>query len=490
MTTNPQRPKYPHNRLLGTYGTALFLMVLAISALVRWRGSFNNLWLDEIWSIAKASEVTSPLEVFTKLHHEINHYLNTLYLYFTGFRGDWSGYRLPSLIAGIATVALAWLIGLRRSRETAFFALITIAFSYLLILYSSEARGYSTAIFFAFFCYYLLDRHLEKPGLSSTLLFAVSSVLGLASHLTFASFLCAAFAWSGYRLWHTRNRFSRVLSNMAILYAAPLLFSVWLYLVDLRELGPGGGDDSSLLLGFRNALAWTIGTTHETGITVIACLAALLIFGGSMVMLWRERSDTIIFFSGVILLFPVLLVAARESNAIYVRHFVIGIAFLQLLFGFLVAELFRRQGSARVASLLLLAVYLIVNGWNTSKLFNYGRGEYREAIIYMAGITAGPSITVGSDHDFRIPTVLHFHERGLPRGKRVRYYDESSWPQSGPEWIICHKESYEDPKPPEQELIDKKGNRYDLTRTYLTAPLSGLHWYIYHNRGFLNRKPS
>jgi hypothetical protein len=37
-------------------------------------------WLDEPWSLANADAVRSPLEVFTSVHSDNNHYLYTLYL--------------------------------------------------------------------------------------------------------------------------------------------------------------------------------------------------------------------------------------------------------------------------------------------------------------------------------------------------------------------------------------------------------------------------
>jgi hypothetical protein len=37
-------------------------------------------WLDELWSLANADAVRSPLEVLTGVHSDNNHYLYTLYL--------------------------------------------------------------------------------------------------------------------------------------------------------------------------------------------------------------------------------------------------------------------------------------------------------------------------------------------------------------------------------------------------------------------------
>jgi hypothetical protein len=47
--------------------------------------------------------------------------------------------------------------------------------------------------------------------------------------------------------------------------------------------------------------------------------------------------------------------------------------------------------------------------------------------------------------------------------------------------MICHRESLEDAVPRRRELNDDVGNRYQWEKTFATAPLSGLHWFIFHN---------
>src|SRR5262245_36073333 len=83
------------------------LAILAAAAALRVLGGWNDLWLDEIWSLELAREVVRPSDVFLRLHHEINHYLNTLWLWGAGAHGNWFGYRVPSLVAGVAAVAAA-----------------------------------------------------------------------------------------------------------------------------------------------------------------------------------------------------------------------------------------------------------------------------------------------------------------------------------------------------------------------------------------------
>jgi hypothetical protein len=63
--------------------------------------------------------------------------------------------------------------------------------------------------------------------------------------------------------------------------------------------------------------------------------------------------------------------------------------------------------------------------------------------------------------------------------KPANYYDHEHWPTEGPEWVVFHKESFTQPVPPGRRFTDKFGNSYELVRTYPTAPLSGVHLFLY-----------
>ncbi|MEN6450401.1 MAG: hypothetical protein ABFC96_07920, partial [Thermoguttaceae bacterium] len=159
-------------------------VVLLLAGAIRFGGAVNDLWLDEIWSLQLlADHATSPLDVFTKIHHDNNHYLNSLWLQLTGPAASPVLCRLLSLAAGIGTVALAALIGRRRDTATAVLAMLLVGFSYVLVLYSSEARGYAGAVFFAFLSFLLLDRYLDRRRWQTAVAYSLSAVLGLLSHL-------------------------------------------------------------------------------------------------------------------------------------------------------------------------------------------------------------------------------------------------------------------------------------------------------------------
>jgi len=114
-------------------------------------------------------------------------------------------------------------------------------------------------------------------------------------------------------------------------------------------------------------------------------------------------------------------------------------------------------------------------------LFKYGRGHIAEAVRFMADHSNQDRVlTFGGEQDFRIQFVLAIYWREMMDDKPAAYYDHDHWPAEGPEWVIFHKESFTLPVSPGKSFTDKFGNWFELVRTFPTAPLSGVHWFIYH----------
>jgi len=456
--------------------------ILAVSAAIRIIGIFNDLWLDEIWSLDLIQRISSPLEVFTGIHHDNNHYLNSLCLFFLGNHGNWPGYRVPSALMGIFTVALAWLIGLRRNLTSAFFAMILVGFSYLLVLYSTEARGYAAVVFFSFLSFYALDFHLAKPRWQTACLVGFCETMGFLAHLSFLFFFCAALAWSAWRFMQSNQGFKRALILMTACHAPPVLVLGLLYFIDIRLTVVGGGTQSSMAKVYADALAWSLGS--PAGIPQpILVLAAVALFGAGLWILWRARPDLTVFFVGV-MISPILVIVINQFGFIYVRHFLISVAFLLILISFVLARLYQQSRAGKGICLLFLTAYLLVNGWHIRTLFRDGWGHYGEAARFMAGQSKGSVIRIGSDHDFRNPFVLQFYGPTSFGNKKMEYFNGNSWPQNGVEWVVCHKESFEAPVPSMTQFTDGHGNQYELMRIYPAAPLSGLPWFIYHNKAY------
>jgi hypothetical protein len=478
MSDRPSQGLFPDRKSL--FCLAAVVGILVVAAGVRILGALNDLWLDEIWSLQLVRQVSSPLGVFTQIHRENNHYLNSLCLYFLGPHGNWPGYRIPSLVAGLGAVILAWLIGRRRAVTCAFFAMLLLGFSYVMVLYSSEARGYAALVFFSLLSFYVLERHLEQPGWPTACLLSISETLGLLAQLSFVCFLGAALVWSGWRLVRANPGGRRGWAPLLACHALPLLTAGWLYFIDIRLMTMGGGTHSHVLKIYADSLAWTLGAPAGLPLPVTALLAAAML-GAGLWMLGRERSDRLVFFAGI-LVAPILMIQLVRVEVIYVRFFLTGMVFSMILISSLLARLYQRSGMGKGICLLFLAAYFLANGWQLMTLFRAGRGRDSEAGRFMIEHTKGPLVTIGCDNDFRVFIPLQLYVPEMKEKKPVEYCGMNSRPPGGPEWVVFHKESFEEPVAPGALIADEAGNHYELMKTYPTAPLSGLHWFIYHNR--------
>jgi hypothetical protein len=236
------------------------------------------------------------------------------------------------------------------------------------------------------------------------------------------------------------------------------------------------------LIGYGSALAWALGTPSADFATLLTCIVAVVTLDVGLRTLWRERADLVVLFVGAIVVFPVMLIAGSASGALYVRFFITAIAFFLILLGFVMADLCRRGPWGKTVCAALLLAFLTANGRHIASLCEYGRGRSCDAIRFLGEHSHGSPVTFGSDHDLRIPFVLQFYWPKMFGDRKADYYKMGAWPRHGPEWVICHKESFDVPTPPATELKDAAGNEYELVRTFPSAPLSGLHWFLYHNR--------
>lgn len=466
--------------------------ILVIAAGLRFLCARNDLWLDEIWSLSSVRRISDVWQVFTSIHVDNNHYLNSLWMFVFRAHGDWIGFRVPAMVAGIGCVAMAAAIAGRKNQPAFWFATILAAFSYFQILYSSEARGYSEVLFFAFVCFYSLERWLEDGRTSRAVLYAFSASLGFAANLTFLSFYCAAVLWSAWRVSRFNLTPGKKILRMLACHGAPAIFLAWIYIIDIRKMVLGGGTLTTLSAAFAESLAWAFGGLPGNLAMEAATLTSAVMLGAGIWVLWRRRSDECLFYAAAIVVFPLLLVIGHRSSVIYVRYFIIGMGFLLILAALVLGEIWARGWEGRLVCLVFLAVYLTVNGRDSARLMEFGRGNYREAVRFMVQSTKGPVISIGSDHDYRVSFVLQFYvdlamednSIQISGDKTVEYYDRNRWPAKGPEWFIEHRETWRGNPSAPGTFNDGAGNHYDLVKTIPSAPLSGLAWFIYHNARF------
>jgi mannosyltransferase len=140
--------------------------------------------------------------------------------------------RLPSALAGIATVPVVWAIGNELSgRRAALIGAALVAVNPLFVWYSQEARAYGLFVLFAALAMLCFARLLHEPSGRRAAAFALSGALALLTHY-FAVFLLVPMA-----LWLLRERAVR----RAALPALGVLALVGLALLPLISAQGGHG---------------------------------------------------------------------------------------------------------------------------------------------------------------------------------------------------------------------------------------------------------
>jgi hypothetical protein len=458
---------------------ALCGAILAASAVVRALPASGDFWLDEIWTYFTVRDLPSAWSVFTSIHHSNNNHLNSLLLYGLGDRSSWVVYRVPSLLAGIGTVALAARIGWERSRTEGIFAALLTGACFALIHFSSEARGYALAVFFSLVAWRALVAHLAGRGRGAAALFAVSVVLGFLSHLTFLFFYAGAILHSLLVLGRSPTDRRALVLGLLQLHGLPVVAFAALYAVDLRHLMVGAGNPTDMATLAARTVGFSLGLPVIRALALPYALLAAALLGLSLRAMARDGDASWVAYLVTIVLAPLIVLVVLRPEVVAVRYFLIGITFTLLACAHLLAGLFAAGGFRRMLALLLAAGFVAGNGVYTAGFLERGRGGYLAALQFMARNTDGPYVVASGDHDFRTRMTLHFYRSRLPADKRLVYRPRDERPPGGTEWLILHQGAR--PELPPREVRDAAGNTYHLAAEFDHGAISGFYWAVYRN---------
>ncbi len=482
------------------------VLIVALSAAVRLPALFSDFWLDEAWSLSATQKLASAAEVFTKFNSDNNHHLNSLFLYALGDQRYWELYRIPSLLSGVAIVLLAWWIARPEGFLEAVLASTLTGSSYLLIHYSSEARGYSLVVMFAFAGFYSLRRFADQPAWPWAVAFWGCTALGTLSHVEYLYFFFAALIWFPLQQSRRRADAMSVVGPLLRAFCVPGAFLLFFYLAVARRILVAGS------LYYNRTLDVLVETLSMAGggppggpAALAVSLIVLLAFLAAI--LWQRRRDPpLCDFYLIVIVYPTVLLTAHRVGMLEPRYFLVSVAFGLLAVSGLLADLVRRGPSAKVAVAVALALFAAGNALHTKELIQYGRGGYKSALRYMENHTSGsvigvasnhyfpdrhyeshpsgPVIIAAEDHYFPIHLLLTYYEKFLQPGKALTYYSASEYPSDGSQWFLLDSFDRSDPVP--LEFVDPRGNTYRLERKYPHSVLSGATWHLYQR---LRRSP-
>lgn len=457
----------------------LAVLLVALGAALRLGAATGDLWFDELWSLARAEQVERPLDVILKseLQHDNNHWLTTLWLHALGPGAAPLAHRALSWSTSLLALVLLGRLAWRRSPQAGLLTLALAAPSFLLVLYGSEARGYSGAILASLLTFALLERDESRRALWHLPAFWAAAVLGTASHLTFLYAYAALLAWHGVHVLRRPGRRAALLRLLAF-HGPPLAVMGTLYLTTLRHLVIGGGPKYSTASVALETVGWLLGAPTGSPWAYAALSVVLLVVVAELRCRLRERDDTVLLFPAMVLV-PALVLCVREPEVLYPRYFLVCVPYFLLWMGSLLARAWRGPPALRLGAVLLLAGTSAGNLAADVRLLQLGRGQYRAALRYLDEATpAGPlEIGVEGDHNLRL---LRHHADALGLERELVLRDASQSAAKPPPWVLgsTQDQTYEPPR----ELKGAAGARYVLARAFGYAGLSGQRWFLYRRR--------
>lgn len=471
------------NEAVAVIATCLALLAASILFVVASRG---DLWLDEIHSLAFAEYATNAWELFTRFKNDNNHLLNSLFLYLLGPQTHFPVYRLLSVLSGIGSLLILWRLARDRGSLEALFTVLLAGSSYPLILYFSEARGYAPAIFFTLLAYMQLERCRNRFTLPGVALFWMAAVLGLLAHFTSIVILAAMACSSMGREYRSGSSLQKSLLRLAALYALPAASFLALYVFFIRHMAIGGGDSFAYGDVFRRASAVLVGAPDGQLWGSAALLLYISVVIAGTWLLYRTGDDRWQFYPLALLVFPLLMLAATRPQVLYFRYFISCFPFFYLLCGTLLGMLCRNRATGyRWAAVALIMFMAAGHVTRVIPLCTHGRGNYSDALAYIAARTPGPVIRIGSDHDYRNGMLLSFYSRFLTGGKKLQYVNQDLMSAERPEWIITH--SQERAYLPQEILALEQIGVYRLVQRYPYADDSGWNWFVYRRESTVDK---
>jgi hypothetical protein len=482
-------PNSPATKRIERLRQFFWVIGFVASAILMIAASRGDLALDEVVSLQKAENTQIWYEIITQDQNDNNHLLNTFFLYLLGKQQNLFVYRSPAVLFGIATVAVLGLTARRWGKAESVWIVYLAGLSYPIILYSSEARGYAPAMFFAVASFELLQRCWERYTPAKLLLFWASLCLGFLSHFSFGIICVALGIWSLVRERTAGSSLRGVWLKVAKYYAIPAVFLAGIYLVYIRHMIILGGKVYTRWEVVGAAVSYALGFVDVAELRWVAILFAAALIACGLWLLFRQRRDEWIFLTLVLLVLPALMLLLLHPQFLYFRYFMICFPFFYLLLAFVFARWFRDSGPMiKMVSVLLTLAITAGHLVKVAGLLDSGRGNYRRALQDMAAATPGPLIRVGSDHDFRNGTLLNFYARFLPPSKKLEYIPRERRNQERPDWMIefCLDPAFS--AYPDLEVGDI--GKYDLFGVYPFSGLSGWSWFVYQRSAGAGTDPN
>lgn len=458
------------------------MALLALAALcLRLPAAFQDPWIDELWTWGLVRQADSFWSAITNPTSN-NHPLHTAFVWFVGDRSSFWPYRLPALATGVAAVLLAARSAGRHGRTAAIFAATLIAFSYVLTVYSSEARGYAPLVFFSLAAYETAWTWLDGGRKRWLAAFWLCAVLGFLSQYLFV------VGWAAIALGIARrtlragegdavDRRRAGFVQLALMCGPPLVFfAVWGIAV-ARHVVNAGAPPFDAWHVVATTITWTLGWPAWAAIPGAAFVLFVLVLD-SVQLARRSDATWIVQVAGVLVL-PAAGAFLLRDAYLAPRYFLVALAFWLLSLARVLGRGWADRGLSRAGALAVVTIFVIGGVARTIPFLRVGRGTNGLLVASMIERSSAPRPRVAGNYDFNVGAQLEWHARALPPGRGLEYVSVRRVASDGADFLVIEEPRFlEEPAP----RLGVGAFAFELVAVSRRAGPCGADWALYQRR--------
>jgi hypothetical protein len=397
-----------NSRSLDTYQRSAILLIggfIIAGFTLRCLAAQGGLWTDEAWSLVYAQQASDALGILTRINHDNNHHLNSLWLLTVGPEAPPVLMRGLSIMTSGITILIAALIGLRRDRPTGVITAALFALSPIMVIYGSEARGYAPMMLAFMIMIWRIDIWLDDQSAPKpTFLLALCTLLGSFSHLTMLPAVAMLGLWVFLAGVGSRSVIKSAKAAADLL--GPALMIAILSLCTVIIIA--GRSTTGLQVGGYIPFAWTLFGTAvgelfalSTGIGYAAApsIWAMALIGAISVAMvftpWRLSTQRKWFYAALIVTMPLAVAVLNVGNSQYARYYLPAAIAILFLLAEWIGHFAIGQARAKVGAAIILVAILVLALVQDYQLIASQRGHPELALNTIArAAPAGAEVTI------------------------------------------------------------------------------------------------
>jgi hypothetical protein len=360
------------------------ILFILIGVVLRMYTAQGELWLDEVWSINEISLLENWYQVYTSpkvLDGHSSLYSVYLWFAFSPFNSE-LGLRAPSVIMSIGLLFSIVFQAPQENNQRVFCSFYA-AFNYVLMIYGSEARGYSGALFFGFLAWLAYLKLAKTPSTAQAAWWVGATIACFLFHYSFIFLVTALLAAACTEVMTNRAARHYMIAGSSLI----MLVLSLIYLLVIKQIPPPVSPPSNYfetlintLSVFFNGPVISAGNPQSVMLGFIAAALSTVVI--IFIIFQKQPKSHCVFYTTLFVVAPLTILTFRQVPVLFPRYFLSIVPFLVLGFSKITSKLLFCPSTRNIPGVFFFILFLTIGSFNWNRALLYeGRGGFKQALL-------------------------------------------------------------------------------------------------------------